>query len=169
MELTEEKDLKKIRDAFTKAIKIFKSEKLEEAKKAFAKIVEKYKESPYTSIMQVQMRSNVYKEFIEFKLSGKDSEPKSNEDILSQALLYLNDGKLEKAESYFNILNNKKYNTPYFYYLCAVLNVKQGNNEGAIELLKKSFEKDKSLKINAFNESDFSSLKDMQEFKDIVS
>lgn len=169
MESTEEKDLKKIRDDFTKAIKLFKGEKFGEAKKSFAKIVNKYKESPYTSIMQVQMRSNVYKEFIDFKLSEKNSEPKNNEDILNQALLYLNKGKLEKAESYFNLLEGKRDTTAYFYYLSAILNVKKGENDKAIELLKTSVEKDEKLKINAFNESDFSSLKDDKEFQDIVS
>jgi outer membrane protein assembly factor BamD (BamD/ComL family) len=165
----EEKDLKKIREDFTKSIKLFKSEKLQDAKKSFEKIIKTYKESPYTNIMQVQMRSKVYKEFIDFKLSSKKNEPKTNENILNEALLMLNDGKLDKAESYFNILSEKKFSSPFFYYLLALLNMKRENTEATLDYLKKSFDKDETLKIYAYNESDFESLKDNKEFQAIIS
>jgi len=166
---TEEKDLKKIREDFTSAIKLLKSDKLNEAKDAFAKIVNNNKESGYTSIMQVQMRSNVYKQFIEFKLDSENKMPENDEDFLNEGLLMLNDGKLEKAESYFNVLINKNYSTPFFHYLLALLNMKKGETELTLDYLRKSFELDETLKNYAYNESDFGALKDNEEFMSLIS
>ena len=165
---TEEKELKKIKEDFTKAIKLLKTDKLSEAKKAFTKIVENNKDSSFTSIMQVQMRSNVYKEFIDFKLENKNIKLENDQDLLNEGLLMLNDGKLEKAESYFNILKDKNYSSPFFNYLLALLSIKKNDSEMAIDYLKKSVKGDASIKIHAFNESDFEILKEDENFQSII-
>ncbi len=164
----EEKSLKKIREDFTKAVKQLKNNKLEESKKSFEKIIAGNKDSSYTSIMQVLMRSNVYKDFIEFKQENKNNSPDDNKSLLDEGLLMLNKGKLEKAESYFNKLIENKFSSPFLNYLLALLNIKKGETETAIDYLKMSFEKDASLKIHAFNESDFDILKENEDYKAII-
>ncbi len=165
---TEEKNLKKIREDFTVAIKLLKNEKFTEATKAFSKIIAGNKDSSYTSITQVQMRSNVYKDYISFKLSTVNNKPKNEADLLDAGLLMLNAGKIEKAESHFNSLINKKFSSPYFHYLLAILNMKKDEPDEALHFLKLSFEGDEKFKINAFNESDFEDLKENEEFQSII-
>lgn len=166
---TEEKNLKKIREDFTVAIKLLQNNKFPEATKAFSKIIAGNKDSSYTSITQVQMRSNVYKDYIDFKLSTVNNKPKNEEDLLNAGLLMLNRGKLEKAESHFNSLIDKKFSSPYFYYLLAILNIKKEETDEALNYLKKSFEGDETFKINAFNESDFEDLKENEDFQSIIT
>ncbi len=169
MALTEEKELKKIREAFTEAINLMKGDKLKEAKIAFAKIVDNNRESAYTSIMQVVMRSNVYREFIEYKETSSDAVLESDADYINEGLIHLNNGDLEKAQSYFDHLTKKKYSSPYLFYLQSILYTKKNDLPQAMQSLKKAVELDKGIKVYAYNESDFELLKDNPEFKAIIS
>jgi hypothetical protein len=62
MELSEEKELEKIIKEFSAAVQMFSKKEYEKAEKVFESISERYKDSEYYGVLEVQMRATVYKD-----------------------------------------------------------------------------------------------------------
>lgn len=169
MKLHEEKELKKITDEFTKGVELFTKKECKKALEIFDDIIEKYKDTEYYSIAEVQARSKVYKTICESRLNPVTLKLESDEDFLNQGILNLNSGNYDEALKLFLELEEKGYKDPYLTYLLSILYLKKEDEGKSLKYLKKCIKKDDYYKVIAYNEPDFSEIFDKEEFQKTVS
>jgi len=170
MSLTaEEKELKKITAEYQKAIQFFNKKDFQKVSQLLDNLIENYQDSEYYSVLEIQTRAKKYKNIAEIKLHPKRIKLNTKEDFLEDGLLNLNDGNLERAlEALSRSEKEKKINDPYLYYLFSIVYLKMGEIEKSIEYLKKCINKDPHYKILAYNEPDFESLMEDEDFISVI-
>jgi tetratricopeptide (TPR) repeat protein len=168
MELKEEKELAKIAEVFTEAMQIFSKKDFEKAQDAFESIIEHYKDSEYYSVLEIQARSEVYKNICHAQLHPLEIELKTPADFLNEAVFNLNAGKPEKARECLDKMEKKDADMAYVNYLYSLVYLKKADVSKTLEYLKKAVAKDRFFKIIAHNEPDFDRLFDNEEFSAII-
>ncbi|MCX6584507.1 MAG: hypothetical protein NT166_30420 [Candidatus Aminicenantes bacterium] len=168
MELNEEKELKKVIDDLTEAVRIFRKKDYAKAAGAFENIVEQYKDSEYYSVSEIQARAKVYRNICHTQLHPVKVECTTDEDYLSQGIFQLNLKKFDKAQEFLEPLGKKKFKEAYVNYLLAIVYLKKRDIAASLEHLKKAVKKDESYRIIAHNESDFDELFENEEFHSII-
>ena len=166
---TEEKELIKITDAFSKAIKLFQKKDHQGAADMFGAIIEEYKNSEYYSVLEIQTRSKSYLTLVDSCLHPRRIQLKTDEDYLNEALFQLNADNCERCLDLCNTLEGKReYKDPFLAYLISLCHLKNGDVETSLEYLKKCVDKDPYYKIIAHNEPDFEPLLEKEEFLSLV-
>lgn len=168
MELNEEKELKKVIDDLTAAVRIFRTKDYAKAGNAFESIVEQYKDSEYFSVLEIQSRAKVYKNICHTQLHPVKVVCTSDEDYLNEGIFHLNRKNFEKAQEILEPLGKKKFKEPYVNYLLSIVYLKKRDIAASLEHLKKAVKKDESYRIIAHNDSDFDELFENEEFHSII-
>jgi tetratricopeptide (TPR) repeat protein len=168
MELSEENQLKSITEEFTKGVALFRERKCQNAFEIFNRIIEEYKDSQYYSVLEIQSRSKFYKMLCEAQLNPVKTEGWEDEDYLNDGIFHLNAGNLDKALERFKYLEEKKYNNSNLNYLLSLVHLKNGDNETCLMYLKMAIKADEFFKIIAYNEPDFESMFEKNEFTELV-
>jgi predicted Zn-dependent protease len=165
----EEKELKKISQEFNKALQTFHKKDFKASQEMLTEIIENFKNSEYDSVLEIQTQSKIYRSLAESRLHPQKVSLKTDDDYLNEGLYHLNAGQLDQALKYFLELSEKrKYSDPYIYYLISLTYTKQGDEEMALQYLKKCVAKDDYYKIIAHNEPDFESLSENPDFVDMI-
>jgi tetratricopeptide (TPR) repeat protein len=125
MELNEEKELKKVIDDLTAAVRIFRTKDYAKAADVFESIVEQYKDSEYYSVLEIQARAKVYRNICNNQLHPVQVVCTSDEDYLNEALFLLNQKKFDKAQEFLEPLGKKKFKEPYVNYLLSIVYLKK--------------------------------------------
>jgi tetratricopeptide (TPR) repeat protein len=168
MEQNEEKELNSITKEFAKGIATFKKQECQKASDIFDRIVEKYKDSEYYSVLEIQTRSKVYKSICQSRHNPVKLSLDEDEDYLFDGIYNLNAGKLEKALERFEYLKNKGNNDPYVNYLLSLLYLKKEEHETCLEYLRAAIETDPTYKVIAHNETDFDPLFENEDFVALI-
>ncbi len=168
MELKEEKELKRITDEFAKGIKAFNQQSCKDAVVIFGRIVEKYKDSEYYGVLEIQARSKVYKNICMSRANPAKISLESDEDYLYNGIFHLNAGRLENALERFEYLEKKSYSDPYLNYLLAVVYLKKEETDACLDYLKAAVDKDPFYKVIAHNEPDFDPLFEDENFTALI-
>lgn len=168
MELNEEKELKKVIDDLTAAVRIFRKKDYAKAAGAFESIVEHYKDSEYYSVLEIQARAKAYKNMCHTQMHPVKVECNSNEDFLNEGVFHLNRKNFDKALEFLEPLGKKKFKEPLVNYLLSIIYLKKRDISASLEHLKKAVKKDESYRIIAHNESDFDELFENEEFHSII-
>ncbi len=168
MELSEEKQLKKITEEFTKGVALFRERECQQAFEVFNRIMDEYKDSQYYSVIEIQSRSKFYKMLCDARLNPLKTEDWDNEDYLYDGIFHLNAGNLDKAKERFKYLEEKKYNHPNLDYLLSMVYLKKGDKETCLMYLQKAIKADGVFKIIAYNEPDFEPMFESDEFAGMV-
>lgn len=164
MEIREERELKQIRETFTRGIDLFRQRQYKEALAVFAKIVQEYEDSEYYSILEIEGRSNVYMKICEAQLRPLKIELLEDEDYLFDGIYQLNKGNPDKALERFNYLKEKNYKDPYLIYLISLVYLKKEDTEACFNYLKQAIDQDEYYKVIAYNEPDFDPLFENQRY-----
>ncbi|MDQ1352931.1 MAG: hypothetical protein QG657_3237 [Acidobacteriota bacterium] len=168
MELNEEKELKKVIDDFTAAVRIFRTKDYTKASGAFESIVEQYKDSEYYSVLEIQGRAKMYKNICHSQLHPVQVVCTTDEDYLNEGIFQMNKKNFDKAQELLEPLIKKKFKEPYVNYLMSVVYLKKKDIPASLEHLKKAVKKDESYRISAHNDSDFDELFENDEFHSII-
>jgi hypothetical protein len=168
MELSEEKELKQIREEFTRGIDLFRKRQYQEAAAVFDHIVQEYGDSEYYSILEIEGRSKVYGKICQAQITPVKPELHSDEEYLYDGIFHLNTGNPDKALERFSYLQEKNYNNPYLSYLMSLAHLRKGDMRTCLSYLKTAIDQDESYKIIAYNEPDFDVLFETQEFAGLV-
>jgi predicted Zn-dependent protease len=169
MELSEEKELEKIIEEFSAAVQMFSKKEYEKAEKAFESISERYKDSEYYSVLEVQVRAKVYKNICHAQQNPIKIELSSDEDYLNEGIYNLNLGNFDRALELLNHLEKNGYKDSYVNYLLSIVYLKKEDINSSLGHLKKAVEKDKYYKIVAHNEPDFDRLGENEAFAAIIN
>ncbi len=168
MELKEEKQLKEVSAAFAGAVSAFRLKKNAEALKAFSEIVEKYADSEYYGVLEVQARAKVYQAIIDARLNPRQLPLESDEDYLQQGIYLLNSGDYAGGRDVFLGLQKKGQADPYLDYLLALCSRGLADRAALLASLGRACAADGFYKVLAFNEPDFFELREDQEFLALV-
>jgi tetratricopeptide (TPR) repeat protein len=168
MELSEEKELAKITKEFASAVQIFSKKDYEKAENAFDSIIERYKDSDFYSVLEIQARSNVYKKICHAQLHPIEIELTIGEDYLNEGIYHLNTGNFDRALELLSHLEKNGYKDSYVNYLLSIVYLKKEDIDSSLEYLKKAVNKDQYYKIIAHNEPDFDRLFENEEFTAII-
>jgi tetratricopeptide (TPR) repeat protein len=168
MELNEEKELKRVIDDLTSAVRIFRKKDYAKASDAFENIVEQYKDSEYFSVLEIQARAKVYKNICYSQLHPVKVVCTTDEDYLNEGIFQLNQKNFARAQELLEPLAKKKFKEPYVNYLLSIVYLKKKDIPASLEHLKKAVKKDESYRIIAHNDSDFDELFENEEFHSII-
>jgi len=168
MELKEKKQLKEITAAFAEAVQKFRLKQDKEAFKSFSEIVEKYSDSEFYGVLEVQTRAKVYQSIVEGRLNPQKLSLNGDQDCLQHGIYQLNSGKYDEARAMFLKLQQDGNEDPFLDYLLAISYKGLDDQENLLASLEKCCAKDGYYKILAYNEPDFLDLRDNQEYLSLV-
>ncbi|MCK4890455.1 MAG: hypothetical protein KAS97_11040 [Candidatus Aminicenantes bacterium] len=168
MKLKEDSQLNEISKKFSEAVKKFTKRNYKEAAIDFENIIEKYVDSEFYSVLEIQSRAKSYKNICDSKTSRKKNEPETENSILNELLIYIGTDDYTEAEKTIKKLETKKINSPYSMYLRSLLAFRMEDVDAALGLLKKTIAKDDKYKIIANNEPDLQELQENEEFLAII-
>jgi tetratricopeptide (TPR) repeat protein len=168
MELNEEKQLAEIVKGFSAVVQSFAKRNYEEAEKGFDEIIEKYKDSEYYSLLEIQARSKVYKNICRAQLHPVTVELVEDRDYLNEGIFQLNAGNYDGAFEVLSSLEGKGYEDAYVDFLLSLVYFKKGDVEASLNSLEKAVEKDDFYRIIAHNDPDFDEFFDNEAFMSII-
>lgn len=165
MELKEERILDAAIKEFSAAVKVFTQKDYQSAGEAFAAMVEKYKDSDYYSVMEIQARAQVYKNICDAQIDPIKIELNSDADYLSEAVFQLNSGKYSRAVELLHHIEGKGFQDAYVNYLLGVAHYKKHDDlSKALGYMDKAVKADRHYKIVIYNDPDLARLHDDDAF-----
>jgi len=164
MEISEEKELKRVVAEYEKGLALFRAKKFKETLPVFEAIIAEFKISTDYSVVEIVNRSRVYKKICDAQLNPVVIELKTPEDYLNNGIHFLNSGNPDIALERFQHLKETNFKDPYLDYLFSLAYLKKGEKENCLSYLKSAIEKNEDYKIIAHNEPDFDPVFEDQDF-----
>jgi hypothetical protein len=168
MKLSEEKEIKKITNDFTAAIKAFNLRDYKKSLENFEKIENNYNNSEFLSVLEIVRKTMSYANICRSELTPVTTKPKTDEDYINEIVFSLNENDLNQADKYFSTLSKKKFSSPFFDYLRSIYFLKNNETDKSLEWLEKCIKADSLFKISANNEPDFEPLFEDPKFNEII-
>lgn len=168
MEITEDKDLTRVKEVFTKGVKLFNDRQYKEAMAVFDDIIDGNGGSDSFAVVEILNRTKSLKIICDTQLSLHHLALKTVEDYLYDGIYNLNSGKLDEALDRFRYLQEQNHDPAYVNYLISLVHLKKGETEECFNALKKAIQLDPVYKIIAHNEADFDQLIESHEFAVLV-
>ena len=160
--------LKEVKEEYTKGMEAFAKREYSGALKLFDTIIDKYKDTEFFSVAEIQTRAKVYRNICHSQMNPVEIKLETDEDYLNEGVFSLNAGNYDRALELFNELENRKYKDLYLSYLLSIVYLKKDDIETCLKHLKKCIKKDNFFKIIAYNEPDFAKIFEEEEFRSIV-
>lgn len=122
----------------------------------------------YNNKASILFRLGKYKEALENIEKSLSIRPDFNFAIRNKGLclMYLN--RIDEGIEIFKELITKEPNNPEHYYNLACAYAQKGEKNQAIDYLKRAIEMDQNFKFIALDDKDFDSIRDSEEFKELV-
>ncbi len=168
MKLKEEKELQAISEEYQKALQIFHHQHLKKAEEAFAAIIEKYNNSEFFSVLEIQTRAKVYLSIIQAQLNPARVNLKDLDDYIWEGTFQLNAGHVDRALELLDHAEEKKHKNAYLFYLLAIAHFKKEDLDHTFHYLGKCVKEDPHYKVIVYNEPDFEPLQQNPDFLKIV-
>jgi tetratricopeptide (TPR) repeat protein len=168
MKLKEEKELQAISEEYEKALQSFHKKNYNKAGEAFKKIIETYKDSEFYSVLEIQTRAKVYMSIAQSQMHPVTLKLESAQDHVWEGVYQLNAGNLDKALEHFVHAEKNNYRDAYLYYLMAAAYLRKEDTANALRYIEKCLKKDEHYKVIVYNEPDFESLQQNQDFLNLV-
>jgi len=168
MEITEDKDLARVKEVFTKGIKLFNDRRYKEAMTVFDGIIDEHGGTESYSVIEILNRTKAFKKMCDAQLFPTTTDLNSNEDYLYDGIFNLNSRNLDIALERFLHLREQKFNPAYVNYLISIVHLKKGHIEPCFKHLGESIALDPWYKVLAHNEADFDPLFENHEFMALV-
>jgi tetratricopeptide (TPR) repeat protein len=168
MKLKEEKELQAISEEYEKALQSFHKKNYNKAGEAFKKIIETYKDSEFYSVLEIQTRAKVYMSIAQSQMHPVTLKLESAQDHVWEGVYQLNAGNLDKALEHFVHAEKNNYRDAYLYYLMAAAYLRKEDTANALRYVEKCLKKDEHYKVIVYNEPDFESLQQNQDFLNLV-
>ncbi len=146
--------------AYGEAVKEYRKGRWDKAQSLFESLKEKFAEEK-----ELVDRAQIYLTIIKEKGKKPLGTPKTADDCYYFSVYRLNQGEYEEALKWLNKALEMKGDEGKVYYLMADVYCQMGQNDQALDYLKKAIQRDKIYKVLAQNEIDFSPLWEDKKFK----
>jgi tetratricopeptide (TPR) repeat protein len=168
MKLKEEKELQAITAEYEKALQLFHKKSFNKAGEAFKAIIETYKDSEFFSTLEIQARAKVYQSMAQARTRPKTIKLENAQDYVWEGVYQLNAGDFDKALEHFIQAEKNNFRDAFLYFLMAVAYLKKEDTANTLRYVGKCVKKDEHYKIIVYNEPDFESLLQNQDFLTLV-
>ncbi len=168
MKLKEEKELQTITAEYEKALQLFHKKSYHKAETAFKQIIDTYKDSEFYSVLEIQTRVKVHYAITQSQLRPATVTLETMQDYIWEGVYQLNAGNTDKALELFNHAEKENQKDAYLYFLMAVVYMKKEDTANSLRYVDKCLKKDAAYKVIVYNEPDFESLLQDQDFLNLV-
>jgi tetratricopeptide (TPR) repeat protein len=168
MKLKEEKEMQAISEEYEKALQIFNKKSYSKAGDAFKKIIETYKNSEFYSVLEIQTRAKMYLSMAQSQTHPVTIKLESAQDYLWEGVYQLNAGNIDTALAHFTHAEKNNFRDAYLYFLMAAAYLRKEDTVNSLHYVGKCLKKDEHYKVLLYNEPDFDSLLQNQDFLKLV-
>jgi len=151
--------------AFEQAVKIFNRRQFEDAKAMFETVQLKYP-GDVEIVARAQMYIQVCKQKLE--LETKSAAPRNAEELYDHGVFALNIGDCTQARTFFEKALRLHPDAPHLLYSLAATHAQTGSHEEALNYLKRSIQVQPRFRAQAYNDADFSGLRDNRKFLELI-
>ena len=149
--------------AFEQAVKVFNRRYFEDAQEMFEALLEKYPND-----VEVVARAQMYIQVCKQKLAATPSTPRNADELYDRGVFALNIGDFSQAKQFFEKALRLRPNEPHLLYSLAATLAQAGAPDQAIDYLKRSIHLQPRLRTQAYNDADFSGLRDNKQFLELL-
>jgi predicted Zn-dependent protease len=168
MKLKEEKELQTITAEYEKALQLFHKKNYHKADAAFKQIIETYKDSEFYSVLEIQTRVKVHHTITQAQLHPVTIKLETMQDYVWEGVYQLNAGNTDKALELLSHAEKENHKDAYLYYLMSAAYLKKEDTANSLRYVEKCLKKDAYYKIIVYNEPDFESLLQNQDFLNLM-
>lgn len=151
--------------AFEQAVKVFNRRRFEDAKAMFESALVKYP-GDVEIVARAQMYIQVCKQKLEQET--KSAAPRNADELYDHGVFALNIGDFTQARVFFEKALRLHPDAPHLLYSLAATHAQTGAHEEAINYLKRSIQVQPRFRAQAYNDTDFSGLRDNRQFLELV-
>jgi tetratricopeptide (TPR) repeat protein len=151
--------------AFEQAVKVFNRRQFEDAKAMFESVQLKYP-GDVEIVARAQMYIQVCKQKLEQET--KSAAPRNAEELYDHGVFALNIGDCTQARSFFEKALRLHPDAPHLLYSLAATHAQTGAHEEALNYLKRSIQIQPRFRAQAYNDVDFSGLRDNRQFLELI-
>jgi tetratricopeptide (TPR) repeat protein len=151
--------------AFDQAVKVFNRRRFDEAKTMFENLLEKF-----PGDFEIVARSQMYIQVCQQKLANdhRPATPRNADELYDRGVFALNIGDFTQARAFFEKALRLRPDEPHLLYSLAATHAQTGAHEQALDYLKRSIQMQPRLRSQAYNDSDFSGLRDNKQFLELI-
>jgi tetratricopeptide (TPR) repeat protein len=151
--------------AFEQAVKVFNRRQFEDAKAMFETVQLKYP-GDLEIVARAQMYIQVCKQKMEQET--KSAAPRNAEELYDHGVFALNIGDFTQARAFFEKALRLHPDAPHLLYSLAATHAQTGSHEEALSYLKRSIQIQPRFRAQAYNDADFSGLRDNRKFLELI-
>src|SRR5262245_3818145 len=151
--------------AFEQAVKVFNRRQFEDAKAMLETVQLKY-----PGDLEIVARAQMYIQVCKQKLEQetKSAAPRNAEELYDHGVFALNIGDFTQARSFFEKALRLHPDAPHLLYSLAATHAQTGAHEEALNYLKRSIQIQPRFRAQAYNDADFSGLRDNRQFLELI-
>jgi tetratricopeptide (TPR) repeat protein len=151
--------------AFEQAVKVFNRRQFEDAKAMFETVQLKY-----PGDLEIVARAQMYIQVCKQKLEQetKSAAPRNAEELYDHGVFALNIGDFTQARTFFEKALRLHPDAPHLLYSLAATHAQTGSHEEALSYLKRSIQIQPRFRAQAYNDADFSGLRDNRKFLELI-
>lgn len=151
--------------AFEQAVKIFNRRRFEDAKAMFESVQVKY-----SGDLEIVARAQMYIQVCKQKLEqeAKAATPRNADELYDHGVFALNIGDFTQARTFFEKALRLHPDEPHLLYSLAATHAQTGAHDEALNYLKLSIQVQPRFRSQAYNDADFSGLRDNRQFLELV-
>lgn len=151
--------------AFEQAVKVFNRRHFGDAKTMFESVLLKF-----SGDLEVVARTQMYIQVCKQKLEqeSRSSAPHNADELYDHGVFALNIGDFTQARVFFEKALRLHPDEPHLLYSLAVTHAQAGAHEEALIYLKRSIQIQPRFRAQAYNDADFSELRDNRQFLELV-
>jgi len=151
--------------AFEQAVKVFNRRHFEDAKAMFENVLVKFP-GDVEIVARAQMYIQVCKQKLEHET--KTAAPRNADELYDHGVFALNIGDFTQARVFFEKALRLHPDEPHLLYSLAATHAQTGSHEEALTYLKRSIQVQPRFRSQAYNDTDFSGLRDNKQFLELV-
>jgi tetratricopeptide (TPR) repeat protein len=151
--------------AFEQAVKVFNRRRFEDARAMFESVQLKF-----PGDLEIVARAQMYIQVCKQKLENevKTSPPRNADELYDHGVFALNIGDFTQARVFFERALRLHPDAPHLLYSLAATHAQTGSLEEALNYLKRSIQIQPRFRSQAYNDTDFSGLRDNRQFLELV-
>ncbi|MBO0860073.1 MAG: tetratricopeptide repeat protein [Chloracidobacterium sp.] len=151
--------------AFEQAVKVFNRRRFDDAKAMFESLLSKF-----PGDLEIVARTQMYIQVCKQKLEqeSKSSAPHNADELYDHGVFALNIGDFTQARAFFEKALRLHPDEPHLLYSLAATHAQSGSPEEALNYLKRSIQIQPRFRTQAYNDADFSGLRDNRQFLELV-
>jgi tetratricopeptide (TPR) repeat protein len=151
--------------AFEQGVKIFNRRQFGDARSMFENVLVKYP-GDVEIVARAQMYIQVCKQKVEHET--KAAAPRNADELYDRGVFALNIGDFTQARAFFEKALGLHPDEPHLLYSLAATHAQTGSHEEALNYLKRSIQIQPRFRSQAYNDADFSGLRDNKQFLELV-